>query len=415
MDLINEMFQRQARRIEAQVVQQAQDHKTMELVHAKLVAVHESIAMHNSSVEQHTQRLLWTEEATQRMQDHIGTMNSEHQKAMQFSNALYRDVQDLRSQLQREAPERYRKIRSSLSDISSSSISSELSIPSTCDTLVKRDGLSTDSSDGHGGMLGVQPTGGSGGSGSPGSGDGEALAASASDEAVARSDDSDGLPNKVRRRSLEKETDTSSGGTAEVDVASQATSSEAAPIRDSSADDSTCSTGSSRAANSLPWYSVAACAAPEERVSWAWPNRDTRRPGTPHAAVSQAAVPQGRLHQGSVSTLQQGPLPFPPSSKVACGDNMEIRPPRAAACSSSSRSFESVLTREPALACSPSSAPTSFAGSRASSIVWPTSFPPSDGARTPPGLNVSKKNEKSCACGRKDTLGTAADDKSSAS
>ena len=68
MDMINEMFQRQARRLEGQLLKQLQDRKTIEFAQSQLAATSSHVQWHTTSVQQQAQRLLWTEEAMQRVQ-----------------------------------------------------------------------------------------------------------------------------------------------------------------------------------------------------------------------------------------------------------------------------------------------------------------------------------------------------------
>ncbi|KAL1525862.1 hypothetical protein AB1Y20_020693 [Prymnesium parvum] len=320
MDMINEMFQRQARRIEAQVVQQVHDRRTIELAQARLLAAQDSVKLHTAAAEQHAQRLLWSEDATHRMRECISSMNAEHQRAVQLSNSLHEDVQGLRGQLQHHAPERYGKILASLSDVAASS----LALP----ILAKRDNRSTnqsnDSSDGNGGTVStVQPTGGSG---SPPSGDTEAQAASASDEALVKADDSDGLPKKIRRTRLEP-ADSAVAEVEEPPPPSLAPPSYKPPGPPSDA----------VAAGGLPWYSsVAACAtaAEEERgASWPWPSRDVpprRASLAPPPPLAAASLHHSRLQP---SSLQQGLLPLPHAGKLPHGSPYDaffaLEPPHA--------------------------------------------------------------------------------------
>ena len=144
MNLINEMFQRQARRLEAQLVSQLQDKKAIETAHAQLAAVQSHVQWHGNAMKQHAERLLWTEEAIQRMRLQLEGMREDHKKVVSSANALLADVNAMRSTLQRDAPERFRKTAGKLSDVASGA----MSVSSVQELAAKQRDSSTDSSDG---------------------------------------------------------------------------------------------------------------------------------------------------------------------------------------------------------------------------------------------------------------------------
>ena len=170
MSLMSEMFQRQARRLEAQHVSLLEDRKVIETVQKELAAVQGRVQWHGNAMRQHAERLLWTEEAMQRMRLQLDGIREDHRKAVSSANALLADVKAHITTLQRDAPERLRTIVGQLSDVASGQLSA-----------MQRDS-STDSSDGASGTnSGVSTTSTFGRSAS-----GAAAGGAAADGAVGR-------------------------------------------------------------------------------------------------------------------------------------------------------------------------------------------------------------------------------------
>ena len=115
--LIIEMFQRQARRLEGQLLKQLQDRKTLAFAQSQLSSINSHVQRHTQTVHEHAQRLMLTEDTMQQMKAQLTLMNSDHQHVTQLSSSLYNEVTQLCARLRHEAPDRLRTMRCELSDV----------------------------------------------------------------------------------------------------------------------------------------------------------------------------------------------------------------------------------------------------------------------------------------------------------
>jgi len=111
MDMLNDMYQRQARRLEAQLYQRAQDQRTIEAtqrqVHLARAHVSQLEQMH---LEQAT-RMSQSNRSLLQLQNLIRESLLSSHAAITVCDALERDVTLLRELLQREAPAELEKVR----------------------------------------------------------------------------------------------------------------------------------------------------------------------------------------------------------------------------------------------------------------------------------------------------------------
>ena len=81
MDMINEMFQKQARRLEAQLLQQAQDRKMLDLAQTQLMILQQEVARHQSSNAQLQQRVTMSDDSVRLVRSQVDAMRENQQQA----------------------------------------------------------------------------------------------------------------------------------------------------------------------------------------------------------------------------------------------------------------------------------------------------------------------------------------------
>ena len=115
LDTINKMFQRQARRLELQMVQQVQNKQAIEVALETLQA---DLQLQKLQSSQHAKRLARVNEATREMESQVATMTAERGDAVQNCKRLKTDVDGLSATLAKENPGALRRCQmASLSDI----------------------------------------------------------------------------------------------------------------------------------------------------------------------------------------------------------------------------------------------------------------------------------------------------------
>jgi len=111
MDMLNDMFQRQARRLESQLYQRAQDQRTIEATQRQVqIARAQVTQLENHQMEQ-AARISQGNKSLQHMQSLIRESLLSSHAAITVCDALERDVSVLRELLQREAPTELEKVK----------------------------------------------------------------------------------------------------------------------------------------------------------------------------------------------------------------------------------------------------------------------------------------------------------------
>lgn len=104
MDMLNDMFQRQARRLESQLYQRAQDQRTIEATqHQAQSAMTQVRALEEHHVLQ-AARLSQSSKSLAQLQQHMRSIALEHERSLQTAEALQADIQQLIAALQQENP-----------------------------------------------------------------------------------------------------------------------------------------------------------------------------------------------------------------------------------------------------------------------------------------------------------------------
>mmetsp|Transcript_3048 Transcript_3048/g.5949 ORF Transcript_3048/g.5949 Transcript_3048/m.5949 type:complete len:258 (+) Transcript_3048:101-874(+) len=104
MDMLNDMFQRQARRLESQLYQRAQDQRTIEYSQQQ---VQKAMAQVRALEEHHVlqaARLSQSAKSLQILQRQMRGLSAEHERALSLAEGLLQDVFQLSNALQRERP-----------------------------------------------------------------------------------------------------------------------------------------------------------------------------------------------------------------------------------------------------------------------------------------------------------------------
>ena len=141
MDMINEMFQKQARRLEAQLLQQAQDRKMLDLAQTQLMILQQEVARHQSSNAQLQQRVTMSDDSVRLVRSQVDAMRENQQQArhtprnsgailahssdrrllplqvVDLCRRIHSNVQQLRATLQEEAPGKLEELGTSLSEL----------------------------------------------------------------------------------------------------------------------------------------------------------------------------------------------------------------------------------------------------------------------------------------------------------
>lgn len=114
MMIINEMFQRQARRLESQQQAQAQDRRAVEYTQAQLLVVQAQLQWHASRYQERAEQVTKSSKTIARMQQYMESLESERAHAVEAATILSRDVNELRCQVK---PEKLETLSTTLSDM----------------------------------------------------------------------------------------------------------------------------------------------------------------------------------------------------------------------------------------------------------------------------------------------------------
>lgn len=105
MDMLNDMFQRQARRLESQLYQRAQDARTIETVQKQ---AQETMAQTRSLERYHAEqaaRITQSTHAMEELQQQMRAASREHAMVLSSCEALQEDADQLRKSLEHESPQ----------------------------------------------------------------------------------------------------------------------------------------------------------------------------------------------------------------------------------------------------------------------------------------------------------------------
>jgi len=105
MDMLNDMFQRQARRLESQLYQRAQDARTIETVQKQ---AQETMLQVSSLERYHGEqgaRITQSTEAMEALQQQMRAASREHDMVLSTCEALQEDADQLRREMEREDPQ----------------------------------------------------------------------------------------------------------------------------------------------------------------------------------------------------------------------------------------------------------------------------------------------------------------------
>lgn len=107
MDMIGELFEQQARRLEAQLYQQLRDKQIMEALSARLGATSQQLQVRQLKIAEQQRAIEENEDAIRKMYDLVRTMHHESSQLLQVRETLAKDAAILRGVLLEESPERY--------------------------------------------------------------------------------------------------------------------------------------------------------------------------------------------------------------------------------------------------------------------------------------------------------------------
>ena len=117
MAIINEMFQRQARRLESQQQLHVQDRKAVEYTQAQLLVMQAQLQWHASRYQERAEQVTKSTETISRMQTYLGSMEAERERAVETATLLARDVNSLRQHMEASQPEKLQTLSTTLSDM----------------------------------------------------------------------------------------------------------------------------------------------------------------------------------------------------------------------------------------------------------------------------------------------------------
>ena len=117
MEIINDMFQRQARRVESQLHQQANDRKMIELSQAQLLFMQSQLVWHAQNHHERLDQVTKSAEAIAQMESYVKSMSAEQASAVQTCRELADRVGALRDKTAAVEPQKMDVLSTSLSDI----------------------------------------------------------------------------------------------------------------------------------------------------------------------------------------------------------------------------------------------------------------------------------------------------------
>lgn len=111
MDMLNDMFQRQARRLESQLYQRAQDQRKIELAQRQAQLAMAKVRLLEQHHQEQAARVQQGTNSIQRLQHQMREAQQDHELALTTCEALERDVTQLREALANESPQTIERIR----------------------------------------------------------------------------------------------------------------------------------------------------------------------------------------------------------------------------------------------------------------------------------------------------------------
>jgi len=114
MEMINEMFQRQARRVETQLQQQAIDRRRIDVSNAQLLVMQSQLMWHAQHYQGRSEQVAKSAETIVQMHNYIEQMAAEQARSVGVAQQLSADVASMREQLE---PHKLRAVHSDLSEI----------------------------------------------------------------------------------------------------------------------------------------------------------------------------------------------------------------------------------------------------------------------------------------------------------
>ena len=111
MDMLNDMFQRQARRLESQLYQRAQDQRTIEMAQRQAQLAMAKVRQLEQHHHEQVARMQHGTKSLHRLQHQMREAQKDHELALTTCEALQRDVSALREALATESPQTFERIR----------------------------------------------------------------------------------------------------------------------------------------------------------------------------------------------------------------------------------------------------------------------------------------------------------------
>lgn len=117
--MLNDMFQRQARRLESQLYQRAQDQRTIEVAQRQAQLAMATVRQLESQHQDHMKRYRQTSVALQTLQQSLRDTLQQHTLILDCCEGLQHDVVQLREVLKSKSPEALEKLDFRCSDLPS--------------------------------------------------------------------------------------------------------------------------------------------------------------------------------------------------------------------------------------------------------------------------------------------------------
>lgn len=117
MEIINEMLQRQARRLENQFSDQTTNRNSLEVLQSQLQIVQAQVQWQATRSQETATQATQSSESVARMQHFMGNMEVDRARALQTAQRLARAVNALRAQLETSDPQKFAELIPHLSDI----------------------------------------------------------------------------------------------------------------------------------------------------------------------------------------------------------------------------------------------------------------------------------------------------------
>ena len=117
MEMINDMFQRQARRVESQLQQQVNDCKKIDFSNAQLLVMQSQLMWHAKHYQERADQVNQSSETITRMQMYIEQMAAEQARSVEVAQQLSSDVATMRRRMLASQPQNLEDMQGSLSEL----------------------------------------------------------------------------------------------------------------------------------------------------------------------------------------------------------------------------------------------------------------------------------------------------------